>query len=78
MFACRTAALLCVGCCLGAMSSWAADPAGRKDAWPDGENEPASWQATGPISSDWQPIAAGFKHIGRGTLVDDLVIVEER
>ena len=50
----------------------------RAKAWLDGENEPASWQATGQVPSDWQPTSAGFKHIGRGTLVDDLVVVQEQ
>ena len=55
------------------------DPAAKLSlkVWPDGDNEPASWQVAHDLTSDWRPTEVGFKHSGRGTLVDDLVIVQE-
>jgi hypothetical protein len=46
-------------------------------AWPDGGTEPSSSQVSGTLASQSSDPKVGFQHIGRGTLVDDLVIVEE-
>ncbi|MHB1038309.1 MAG: hypothetical protein ACYC35_28105 [Pirellulales bacterium] len=45
--------------------------------WSDGEQEPASWHVTHDMTSDWKPTEIGFKQHGQGTLVDDLVIIQE-
>lgn len=46
-------------------------------AWADGENEPADWQTTLPLSEGWDPTHIGFRHYGPGRAYDDLVVVEE-
>jgi hypothetical protein len=56
------------------------DPAAKTmsmKTWLDGENEPPSWQVSAKLPSRWSATKVGFKHIGRGTLVDDLVVVEQ-
>lgn len=56
------------------------DPAGktmRMKAWPDGKDEPESWQVTTELETGWRATSAGLKHVGRTTLVDDLLIVQE-
>ena len=54
----------------------AAETIGMK-AWPDGGTEPSSWQASGKLTVQETDPTVGLQHIGRGTLVDDLVVVEE-
>lgn len=46
-------------------------------AWPDGGTEPSSWQVSGKLASRGTDPTVGLQSIGQGTLVDDLVIVEE-
>lgn len=45
--------------------------------WPDGGSEPSSWQISGKSAGQKTDPTVGIQHIGRGTLVDDLLIVEE-
>ena len=46
-------------------------------AWPDGGTEPSSWQVSGKVAGQGTDPTVGLQHIGRGTLVDDLVVIEE-
>lgn len=56
------------------------DPAAgtmKMKAWPDGGAEPSSWQVSGKLVVQGTDPTIGLQHIGQGTLVDDLVVVEQ-
>ena len=47
------------------------------NTWRDGGTEPSSWQVSGKLTGQGTDPTVGVQHTGQGTLVDDLVVVEE-